>query len=600
MGTLNLSSETPEYEWISYRDFEQRVINFSSGLISLGLKHGDRVGIQARNCAEWLVTEYSCYRMGLVLVPLYDTLGKEAVLHIVDQTEIAVIICEQSKIDFYCAERDNLETLTDFVIVDNAEVPEETLKLCKEKNLKVTTFKQVECAGQDSFKDPMVPQPEDLATICYTSGTSGLPKGVMLTHASMLCCGSGLIHMSQMEEILYFGSKTRHLSYLPLAHILERVVCMVLSMNGARIGFYRGDLLKLTDDAKILKPTVLVAVPRLLNKIYDKITANLDAAPSYKKLLFKTAFDWKHSNMKKHRVFTHFLFDRIVFKPIKDILGGCLTDLVSGSAPLNPKVGEFVQICFGAPITQAYGQTETCGSGTMQFRRNYGDTNVGFPHVTVEVKLISVPEMNYTVDDDPCPRGEVCIRGPACFKGYYKMPEVTKETIDEDGWIHTGDIGSLDEYGSLTIIDRKKNIFKLAQGEYVVPEKIERLLATLPIVSQIYVHGASTESYLVAIMEPDIDNLRSVASKLGISYSCDEDLYNHPAIKQHVISEFKKFGSSGTGELHGFEIPQSVHIRAAAFTVESETLTATMKVRRHQVRQSYLEVIDKMYKESTD
>uniref|UniRef100_A0A8R7QDE5 4-coumarate--CoA ligase n=1 Tax=Triticum urartu TaxID=4572 RepID=A0A8R7QDE5_TRIUA len=363
--------------------------------------------------------------------------------------------------------------------------------------------------GKMSSQTYRPPKPEDVATICYTSGTTGTPKGAVLSHENLIAnvAGSSL-------GVKFYPSDV-YISYLPLAHIYERANQIALLHYGVAIGFYQGDNLKLMDDLAALRPTVFASVPRLYNRIYSAITNAVKDSGGLKERLFRTAYNAKRQALVNGRNPSP-MWDKLVFNKIKARLGGRVRLMTSGASPLSADVMEFLRICFGGEVLEGYGMTETsCVITTMDI----GDKligHVGSPNPSCEVKLVDVPEMNYTCEDQPYPRGEICVRGPTIFRGYYKDEVQTRDVIDNDGWLHTGDIGLWLPGGRLKIIDRKKNIFKLAQGEYIAPEKIENVYAKCKFIAQCFIYGDSFNSFLVAIVAVEPDVLKAWAASQGI------------------------------------------------------------------------------------
>lgn len=281
----------------------------------------------------------------------------------------------------------------------------------------------------------------------------------------------------------YDGSFDMHeddfyLSYLPLAHVFERIFlicCMAYMMN---YGFYQGDVMKLKEDLAELRPTIMISVPRLYNKFYDAMQGKIKELSGAKKTITEWGISTKLANLRKSAQYTHPFYDRIIFNKFKQVLGGRARVLITASAPIDKDVLEFLKVAFCCPMAEGYGQTETASPGTLTFLDDPEGGHVGGPFRSNDIKLVDVPETGYTSEDKNSkgeyqPRGEICIRGYNCFKGYFGQPERTKETLDENGWVHTGDIGTILPNGAIKIIDRLKNIFKLSQGEYIIPEKIE-------------------------------------------------------------------------------------------------------------------------------
>ena len=311
-----------------------------------------------------------------------------------------------------------------------------------------------------------------------------MPKGALLTHG-------GLIAVARGADVMALGiSKDDvHISYLPLAHVYERCVVTQIILKGGAIGFFRGDVQGLLEDIQALKPTLFPSVPRLLNRIHDKIQAQVGAS-ALKSALFKKAYTSKMEYMKRHTVLEHPIWDRVLFKKVQALLGGRVRLIMSASAPISGDVLAFLRVVFGCHVLEAYGQTESNGALSVTWPFDFERGHVGPPLSCCQVRLESVPEMQYLVGDSPYPRGEICVRGPIVFKGYLKDQKKTDETL-VDGWLHTGDIGYIDKKGRIYVIDRKKNIFKLSQGEYIAPEKLENCFVKSGFVGQMYVHGES-------------------------------------------------------------------------------------------------------------
>jgi long-chain acyl-CoA synthetase len=306
--------------------------------------------------------------------------------------------------------------------------------------------------------------------------------------------------LSTLPDKLQLNESERHLSFLPLAHIFEQLVmCAIVSVGGA-IAFYRGDILKLLEDVGEAKPTIFPAVPRLLNRIHSKILGTINEAGGVKKALFYRALQAKQQLLREGVCTKDSIWDRLVFRKVQARLGGRVKLFLSGAAPISPEVLDFFRAAFGCPVMEGYGQTETCAAITLTHGYDYAlvpGGHVGPILPCNEVKLVDIPDMGYLATDQPNPRGEVCVRGHNVFKGYYKEPKKTAETIDSDGWCHTGDVGMVLPNGCLKIIDRKKHIFKLAQGEYIAPEKIENIYVKAPLVAQVFAHGDSLKRYAI-------------------------------------------------------------------------------------------------------
>ena len=599
LGTRRPASASPDgkvgpYQWLTYSQTLERVKNIASGMSSIQILPKNFVGIYSNNRREWMILDHACCYGNIISVPLYDTLGELSLEHICNQTELKVIFCSKEKVPNILRLKPKLPLLQTLVVFDpinDAKLEKE----CQACSLEVVTFIQLEKLGVENLVNYKYTPPisTDIMTICYTSGTTGLPKGVVIRHEMMVAEIAGIHALSKAGKFINFYSKVVHLSFLPLAHVFERSVQHIFLVRGGSVGFYQGDVLKVIDDIAELKPTVLIVVPRVLNKIYDKVMAQIMEASFMKKLVFNTAYNWKKDSLRAGNV-KSFLFDRVVFAKIKKFLGGNVHSIVTGAAPISPEVMDFVRICFSCDVYEGYGQTETCASSTVSLRRDCQAGHVGPPIPSVEVKLVDVPDMQYFCTDKPFPRGEICFRGGSCFIEYYKEPEKTAETVDADGWVHTGDIGLFDQMGRVKIIDRKKNIFKLSQGEYIAPEKIENILVKHPLVSQVYVYGESIKTCLVAVVVPDQEQLTKANSKISSECSYEEFCKSNEC-KELIMKAVASFGSKGSQELKGFEIPRNIHIETEPFSIANGFMTDTMKLKRHEAKKYYASVLSSLY-----
>jgi len=423
-----------------------------------------------KNCMEWFIAEQAIFCVSGATVPFYDTLGPETAEFILKQTGTRTVVCTRSELGRLCQVK-KAGKCPDFAAVILADgVTSESIDMAKEAGLEVMSFAKVEAVGAQRIATKghkhRPPSGKDIFTFCYTSGTTGDPKGALLCHTNLVSAMAGVHGIFPMD----IGD--RHLSYLPLAHIFERIIMCQCYSAGASVAFYRGDPLLLIEDLQACRPTVLPAAPRVLNKIYDKIHGGIAVAGGFKKKLFDAAVATKVHNLVTNGELKHGLYDRLIFNKIKKGLGmDQLRMLVSGSAPLSKPVMLFYRIFLGVPVVEGYGQTEAAAATSVTHPDDMTTAgHVGSPNRSCEVVLVDVPEMGYLHSDtdhkgQPCQgRGEIWVRGPLVFKGYYKEPEKTREAVDEDGWLHSGDIGLWTTQGQLQIIDRKKNIFKLSQG----------------------------------------------------------------------------------------------------------------------------------------
>jgi len=584
------SDGSEPYIWLSYNEAIDRSVQIAHAFRTLGLEAGQNtfIGIYAKNRPEWIMVEHATYTFNNVLVPLYETLGAEACIFILNQAEIELVVCDAvEKAIGLLKEKSNCPSLKHIVIME--PISQELKDLAEQENVNVLTFDELEKIGRESTdkKPHLPPKPDDLATICYTSGTTGTPKGVMLTHGNVISDGTALEYFKytrlDKDDIM--------MSFLPLAHMFERVVQSVVYTEGGRVGFFRGDIRKLPDDIKELAPTVLPVVPRVLNRLYDKVMSEVNKS-GIKKALFTAAMAYKSRELNNWIIRNNSFVDNLVFKKIRDGFGGRVKLMITGSAPLAENVLTFVRCAMGCAVIEGYGQTECVAASTVTIEGDPTPGHVGVPAPCNAIKLMDVPELGYYSKDGA---GEVCIKGVNVFKGYYKNEEQTRETIDSDGWLHTGDIGRWTQTGTLKIVDRKKHIFKLAQGEYVAPEKIENIYVRCSYVAQSFVHGESLKTCLVAIVVPDPDVLPGAAAeKLGIKGKSMEELCELAEVKQMILDDMISCGKKSG--LYSFEQVKDIYVSHEMFSVENDLLTPTLKSKRPKLKEHFKKQIEDMYK----
>uniref|UniRef100_A0A4W2C1F3 Long-chain-fatty-acid--CoA ligase n=1 Tax=Bos indicus x Bos taurus TaxID=30522 RepID=A0A4W2C1F3_BOBOX len=528
------------YRWLSYKQVSDRAEYLGSCLLHKGYKPSQEsfVGIFAQNRPEWVISEFACYTYSMVAVPLYDTLGAEAVIYIINKADIAMVICDTPQKALVLISNVEKGLTPGLKLVILMDPFEDDLKKRGEKcGVEILSLFDAENLGKENFRKPVPPAPEDLSIICFTSGTTGDPKGAMLTHANIVSNASGFLKC--MEGVFEPNPEDVCISYLPLAHMFERIVQVIVFSYGAKVGFFQGDIRLLPDDMRTLKPTLFPTVPRLLNKVYDKVQN--EAKTPLKKFLLNLAVASKFREVKRGIIRRDSLWDKLIFGKIQESLGGKVRLLITGAAPISPPVLTFLRAALGCLVFEAYGQTECTAGCTVTLPGDWKSGHVGVPMACNHVKLEDVPDMNYFAVNN---EGEICIRGHNVFKGYLKEPEKTQETLDKDGWLHTGDIGRWLPNGTLKVIDRKKNIFKLAQGEYIAPEKIETVYIRSSLVSQIFVHGESLQSFLVGVVVPDPDALPPFAAKIGVKGSIEE-LCQNQTIKKAILEDMHKIGIDG-------------------------------------------------------
>ncbi|XP_046560300.1 LOW QUALITY PROTEIN: long-chain-fatty-acid--CoA ligase 5-like [Haliotis rubra] len=576
-----------EYEWLSYNEVYEKARAFGSGLLHKGVKPGKDsfIGIYSKNKIEWTVAEQANNMFSMVTVPLYDTLGIQACIYIINQTELSTLVCDSpDKAQLILDQAQHLPSLKRIVMIE--AISKQNQDTAATYNIEMVLFRDIEKLGRENPKDLVLPTPSDLATVCYTSGTTGDPKGVMLSHANLISnLGSVMFHILDHIDL---SPSDRHLSYLPLAHMFERGMQILMFTVGGQIGFFQGDIKLLTDDMQTLQPSFFPTVPRLLNRIYDKVMNGVRGS-FIKKTLLSWAINSKLVEVRDCVIRKDTIWDRLLFKKIQKILGGKIRLIISGSAPLSPAVLDFLRATMGCMVLEGYGQTESTAGISFNIPGESSAGHCGPPLACNYVKLVDVPEMDYFAKD--C-KGEVCIKGPNVFIGYYKNPEKTAEAIDSDGWLHTGDVGEWLQEGTLRIIDRKKNIFKLSQGEYIACEKIENVYTRSQFVAQCFVDGNSSQSCVMGVVTLEEEYITQWASKRNINKTPAE-LATDKDLKAAVLAGMLSAGKSGG--LKGFEQVKDIYIFPELFTVENGFITPSFKTKRPVLRKAFKKEIDAMY-----
>ncbi|XP_053272582.1 long-chain-fatty-acid--CoA ligase 1a isoform X2 [Pleuronectes platessa] len=582
-----LGSRKPDqpYDWLTYKQVSDRAEHIGSALLHRGHSHtGDKfIGIFSQNRPEWTISELACHTYSLVVVPLYDTLGTEAIAYVIDTAAISTVICDVPEKAQMILDGGSERAVKTIVVMEAFD--SELVARGEKCGIEVLSLKDFEALGKDYHQEPVPPTPEDLALICFTSGTTGNPKGAMLTHGNVIANTAAFLRVTQVHCML--DTNDIHISYLPLAHMFERVVQGVVLVHGARIGYFQGDIRLLMDDLKTLQPTVFPVVPRLLNRMFDKVFSQ--ANTPLKRWVLDFAFRRKEAEMKNGVVRTDSMWDKLIFKKVQASLGGRVRLMITGAAPVSPTILTFLRAALGCQFYEGYGQTECTAGCTMSLPGDWTAGHVGPPLPCNAVKLVDVAEMNYLAANG---EGEVCVKGPNVFQGYLMDPEKTAEALDDDGWLHTGDIGKWLPNGCLKIIDRKKHIFKLAQGEYIAPEKIETVYNRSDPVAQIFVHGDSLQAYLVAIVVADPEYLPVWAKKQGLEGSFSE-LCSKKEVKDAILQDILRLGKEAG--LKSFEQVKDIALHPEMFTVQNGLLTPTLKAKRNELRSRFRDQIDQLY-----
>ncbi|KAI9879276.1 MAG: hypothetical protein M1830_009006 [Pleopsidium flavum] len=545
----------------------------------------------------------------LYTVSIYDTLGPSTTEYIINHASLACVATSLPHIPPLLKLKPHLPSLKIIICLDPLDAGEQpglskgALLGALASDLGVTLhyIDDVERLGASLQRPCNPPRPEDIITINYTSGTTGHPKGVTLSHANAVAAAS-----CSLATVRQYPSDVL-CSYLPLAHIYARMTEHGALWAGGHIGYFHGNVLELVDDLKLLRPTAFTSVPRLYNRFAGAIRAATVEQAGFKGALSRHVVRTKLAAVTQpHGMATnkHVFYDRIWGRKVASALGlERARVMVSGSAPLDPSLHQFLRVVFGNHILQGYGLTETYAVGLGQIEGDLSVGNCGAITPAVECCLLDVPDMDYLSTDSPHPRGELLIRGNTLFSRYYKSPDETAKAMLDDGWFRTGDICSIDALGRFTIIDRVKNVLKLAQGEYISPERIENVyLSNLNIFAQAYVHGDSLQTFLVAIFGVQPETFAPFATKVlgktieatdteAIRAACLD-----PRIRKAVVKELERVGKKN--KFAGYERVRNCYLYLEPFTIDNELLTPTLKLKRPQTAKKFHTDLDKLYQEA--
>lgn len=371
-------------------------------------------------------------------------------------------------------------------------------------------------------------------------------------------------------------------SYLPATHVFEQALFAASMIYGMKCGFFSGDVTKLLDDLAVLKPTIFPSVPRLFNKIHSTIIKTVSEKEGCGGWLLRKAVDTKLHYWRAGQGCYHAFYDRLIFSKIKAKLGGNVRFMVTGSAPISGEVLDFLKIAFCCNIVEGYGMTETTASGTVSWEDDPMQGIVGGPTQCTKIKLRDIPEMGY-LHTNEVPTGELCIGGSIVTKGYFKNPEKTAEAF-VDGWVMTGDVGAVLANGAIKIFDRAKNIFKLSQGEYIAPEKLENVYITCSFAAQVWIYGDSIKDHIVMFMVVEEAAVKKWAAERNLGDDASALLENEE-LKMTILKEISALGDAN--QFNSLEKPKQMMLLLEPFSVENDMLTPTFKLKRAQAKKNF-------------
>lgn len=584
-----------DYKWKTFQEVERIAASFGRGLRELGQEPRMNLVIFAETRAEWLISAHGCFKQNIPVVTIYATLGEDAIAHGINETEVSIVITSHDLLPKFKKILAMTPKVTTLIFMED-QLKKTEISGFKE-GITIVPFSEVVKRGVNSDRTAVSPCTDDTAIIMYTSGSTGVPKGVLLTHKNMM----GTLK-AYSDAVKIFDNDV-FLGFLPLAHVFELLAESVCLLCGVSIGY--STPLTMIDssskikrgtkgDASVLHPTCLTSVPLILDRISKGINDKVSKGSPFKKALFTFAYEYRRTWMK--RGFDTPLINKLIFGQSRQLMGGKVRLILSGGAPLSPDTHELIKVCLCVQVIQGYGLTETCSCATVMDGHDRTTGRVGGPTTVCDIKLVDWDEGNYRVMDKPFPRGEIIIGGDNISPGYYKMPEKTKEEFfDEDGrrWFKTGDIGEFHSDGVIKIIDRKKDLVKLQMGEYISLGKVEAELKTCPLVENICVYGDSSKTYTVALVVPSPPQLEDLASRAGISDQTFEQLCANAAVEKAVIKELEEHGKKS--KLEKFEIPAAVKLCTEVWSPDMGLVTAAFKLKRKDIQERYQHEINRMY-----
>jgi long-chain acyl-CoA synthetase len=566
------------YRPISHQEVADRVRRAARGLSSLGVRRGDRVAILSENRPEWAIADFACLTAGLTDVPIYPTVPADQIAYILkDSGAVAIFVSNSAQAEKIRAIRSQVPSLKTVIGFD--EVPGLT-------NLSIAQLEQMGIPGENKEsiavyrEDALRVKPDDLATLIYTSGTTGEPKGVMLSHDNIFS------NVEAARRAVPFEGRDTALSFLPLSHIFERMAGHYMMFATGTSIAYAESMDTVPVNLQEVKPTLVLSVPRLYEKMYARVLETALTGGFVKKKIFfwarAVAERWANEKLAGKEPggllgVQYSIAQKLVFSKLQARTGGRLRYFVSGGAPLSPEINKFFYAA-GLVILEGYGLTETSPVIAVNTPENFRIGTVGKPIDGVEVKIAS--------------DGEILTRGPHVMKGYYNKPDATREAIDPDGWFHTGDIGELSD-GFLAITDRKKDIIVTAGGKNIAPQPLENKVKTNKYVAQAVMIG-DKRKFPSMLIVPNFDQLEKWAMKRNIIWTDRAQLLRMPTIQAKIE---KEVGKELEGAAH-YEMPKKIGLLEHDFSIESGELTPTQKVKRRTIDKHYKALIDSLYEDA--
>jgi long-chain acyl-CoA synthetase len=572
------------YQGISSQEALRKTAALASVFNNLGIERGDRVAILSENRAEWAITDYALMGLGAVPVPLYTTLLEPDIEYILgDSGAKGIVVATEEQLAKVVNVRPRLPNLK-FVLAMDCSKLQGTGANCWEGIVAMEMGLATDPVGSFAAK-ALAANPEDIATILYTSGTMGVPKGVILTHGNIVS------NVLECTKLFPLTPADACISLLPLSHILERTLDFLCFWQGASIA-YAENLDSLPKNLQEVRPTIMGVVPRVLEKIYGRVMDAVRAAPTLRQKIFhwalgvgKRAFPYrlKSQQLPFGLGLQHAIADRLIFSKVRGQLGGRIAVLASGAAPLAQELAEFF-LAMGLPVYEGYGLSETSPVISINF---LGHTKVGTVGRVIDGVEVKFGEENPDLEGGA--GREILVRGPNVSPGYYHLEEENRAAFI-DGWFYTGDLGAMDEEGYLRITGRRKNLFKTSGGKFISPEKLENIFQGHPFVHQIVVLGAG-KKFVGALVVPAYSNLEAYARERGLAFTTREDLVALAEIRTHMQQLIDK----ATGWLPPHERIRQIVLLGRELSIKEGEVSSTLKIRRRVVEERYRALIEEMF-----
>jgi len=602
-GTLLTKWIMGEYKWKSYSEVNEMAIHFGRGLRELGLNPRNKICIFADTKEEWMISVQGCFKQNVPVVTLYANLGDDGIIFGINQTNVTHVITTHDLLPKFKKILCKTPGVSCMIFIEDQV--KQTIVTGYKPGVSINSFSEVIRLGCTSKFRCESPCEEDIAIIMYTSGSTGTPKGVVLSHRALIAGTQAVISSIPVVYQVVGPPKPDdiYLGYLPLAHIFELMAEMTAMWLGIPISYSSPTTMINTStkikkgakgDCAVLPPTIMCAVPLVIERIYKGIRANIAEQGHFMERLL--SYCYKYKSFYRKLGMTTPIMDALIYDKMRAVVGGRVRFIVSGGASLSPDIHDYVRCALSIPILNGYSLTETCSVATVMDEYDISSGRTGAPQRGVLIKLINWEEGNYKISDDP-PRGEVVISGNNLATEYYKLPNETSQSFirDESGatWLLTGDIGEMSPNGTLKIIDRKKDLVKLAHGEYLSLGKVETGLKTSPLVESVCIYVDTLESHCVGLISPNKTKLKTLADTLGLEHMAFEDLCRNYQLNHVILKELQDLGTlSG---LKRFEIPSAITLVPEDWTPESGFLTSTSKLKRKIIQEFYQKDINLMY-----